>query len=77
MAKTVPLKKFKKYLKWLGLECIRTNDSHELYDYPDRKLLRPVTVVTNYPDVPLTHIHTNLKTLGISKQQFSRDIKKF
>jgi hypothetical protein len=37
--------------------------------------LRPVTVDTNYKDVPITHIHTNLKTLGIDKKDFSEAIK--
>lgn len=77
MAKSVPLKKFKKYLKSLGLVHVRTKDSHEFYDYPDKPLLRPISVDINYPDVPLLHIHTNLKTLGIDKKQFSKDIKNF
>jgi len=76
-AKSVPLKIFVKYLKSIGLKYIRTNASHDLYDYadPGRKLLRPVTVDTNYKDVPITHIHTNLKTLGIDKKDFSEAIK--
>lgn len=45
-AKSVPLNKFVKYLRSLGLEHYRSNDSHDLYDYPSphKKLLRPVTV---------------------------------
>lgn len=75
MGKTVPLKKFRKYLKSLGLKHIRDNDSHELWDFPGKPLLRPVTVDMNIPDVPITHIHTNLKTLGINMKQFKEDIK--
>lgn len=77
-AKSVPLKKFIKFLKSIGLEYIRSNASHDLYDYTDpaKKLLRPVTVDKNYKDVPLTHIHTNLKTLGISKKEFEERMKK-
>lgn len=76
-AKSVPLNKFVKYLRSLGLEHYRSNDSHDLYDYPSphKKLLRPVTVDTNYKDVPMLHIHTNLKTLGISKTAFNEKIK--
>ena len=61
-AKSVPLKIFVKYLKSIGLKYIRSNASHDLYD-------------TNYKDVPITHIHTNLKTLGIDKKDFSEAIK--
>lgn len=77
--KSIPLKKFVKFLKSIGLQQIRTNSSHHLYDYPEaeKKLLRPVTVDTNYKDVPITHVHTNLKTLGISKKDFEEIIKDF
>ncbi len=77
MGNTVPLKKFRKYLKSLGLKHVGTSSSHEKWDYPDNPLPRPVTIDNNYPDVPMLHIHTNLKTLGISKQQFKKDIRKF
>ena len=75
--KSVPINKFRKYLKSLGLELIRTKDSHEIYDYPDKHLLRPVTIDVNYPDVPQLHIHTNLKTLGINKKDFEEAIENF
>jgi predicted RNA binding protein YcfA (HicA-like mRNA interferase family) len=73
--KTVPIKKYKKFLKSLGLKHIRTKSSHEIYNFPKKPLLRPVTVDTNYPDVPIRHIHTSLKTLGISKKEFEEKIK--
>jgi hypothetical protein len=74
-AKTVPTKKFRKFLKHIGLKHIRTTDSHELWDNPEKPLLRPITIDKNYPDVPLLHIHTNLKTIGITKEEFSKIIK--
>ncbi len=73
--KPIPLKKFRKFLKHIGLIKIRENDSHEIWDYPDGRLLRPVTVEKNYSEVPILHIHTNLKTLGISKSEFANIIK--
>lgn len=73
--KPIPRKKFIKFLKHMGLKKIREVDSHELYDSPDRPLLRPITVDKNYPDVPILYIHTNLKTLGISKEEFNKIIK--
>lgn len=73
--KSIPLKKYRKFLKSIGLKKIRTVASHELYDNPVKPLLRPVTVDNNYPDVPLLHIHTTLKTIGMSKEEFIQRLK--
>lgn len=73
--KPIPIKKFRKFLKSIGLKHIRTESSHELYDYPNRPLLRPVTIDTNYPEVPLLHISTNLKTIGMTPKEFTEKIK--
>ena len=75
--KPIPRKKFVKFLKSIGLKLIRSESSHELYDYPEpeKKLLRPVTVDTNYNEVPLLHIHTNLQTLGMTKKEFIEKLK--
>jgi predicted RNA binding protein YcfA (HicA-like mRNA interferase family) len=75
MPKSIPYKKWIRFLKSLGLKHIRTDSSHEIYDYPEKPMIRPVTVDKNYPDVPLTHIHTTLKTLGISKKEFMEMMK--
>lgn len=77
--KPISRKRFVKYLESLGLVLIRTKASHELYDYvePEKKLLRPVTVITNYNEIPGTHVHTNLKTLGISQKEYDAKIKDF
>lgn len=40
--KPIPTAKWKKWLKSLGLEYKRTEGSHEVWDYPDDSLLRPV-----------------------------------
>ena len=74
--KTIPIKLWKKYLKSKGLRHIRTKLSHEIWDIPGGSLLRPITVDKNYKDVPITHIHTSLKTLEISKKDFWNEIEK-
>jgi hypothetical protein len=51
-----------------------------LYDYPkdsEKKLLRPVTVRTNYKEIPVTHIHTNLIAVGKSKEDFEQWLKSY
>lgn len=73
--KQVPTKLFIKYLKSLGLIFIRKDRwNHDLYDYPDGhksgKLLRAVAVRSNYKDIPVAHIHTNLIAAGKNKSDF-------
>lgn len=78
--KQIPTKIFLKYLKYLGLVFIRKDAwNHDLYDYPDGhkagKLPRSVAVRTNYKDIPVTHIHTNLIAIGKSKEDFEAWLK--
>jgi hypothetical protein len=78
--KQIPLSKFVRWLESKGLVYIRTESSHDLYNYQERdprRLSRNITVRTKYKDIPVLHIHTNLKTLGISKQDFEKEIKNF
>jgi len=73
--KQIPAKVFKKFLKSKGLKFIRKNSSHDLWDYPDESLPRPVTIQRPYKDIPLTHIHTNLRTMRVSKKEFEKWLK--
>jgi len=68
---------FIEYLKSLGLICIRNESSHYAFDYPPDKpqLDRPIIVRVNKKEIPLLHIHTNLKTLGISHKEFESWLK--
>ena len=79
--KVVPAKKFVCWLQSRGLIHIRTDSSHEHYNYPERdprRLTRNVVVRPKKDkDIPLLHIHTNLRTLGISKSDFEKEIKSF
>lgn len=74
--KPIPTRKFRKFLKSLGLVKIRTESSHEIWDRPDDSLIRPVTVDSNYKEIPRLHIQTNLRTLGISNKEFEEMIKR-
>lgn len=73
--KPIPRKKFIKFLKSQGLVFIRSKGDHEIYDRLDKPLLRPITVVSTLKDVPMTHIHTSLENLGMSKKDFDEVIK--
>jgi predicted RNA binding protein YcfA (HicA-like mRNA interferase family) len=73
--KSIPRTKFIKFLHSQGLSYIRSKGDHDQYDNLETPLMRPVTVVSTLKDVPLTHIHTSLKNMGISKKDFERLIK--
>jgi len=78
--KQIPAHKFIAWLESMGLVYERTKASHDHYNYPKgdpRRLTRTVTIRTQFKDIPVLHIHTTLKTLGISKEQFEKEIKTF
>ena len=66
-------KKFIKFLNRHGCVYIRTKGSHDIYDTKP-PLLRPIVLRGNEKDVPLTHLKTNLKTLGVSWEAFLKEI---
>lgn len=78
--KPVPTNKFIDWLKRRGLEYKRTTSSHDVWDYPEdskKSLLRPVIIRMKDKDIPGCHIHTNLRTMGVSYKEFLNEIKKF
>jgi predicted RNA binding protein YcfA (HicA-like mRNA interferase family) len=73
--KPIQTAKFKTFLSHIGLVYKRTKGDHEIWDRPDDSLPRPVTFITNEKDVPPFHIKTNLKTIGMTTQEFNRIIQ--
>jgi predicted RNA binding protein YcfA (HicA-like mRNA interferase family) len=74
--KPIQTAKWKKWLKSLGLEYKRTEGSHEVWDYPDDSLLRPVVFRGAKKEIPSCHVHTNLQTLGIDYKTFQKQFQK-
>ena len=74
--KPVPTRKFLKYLKSKEIVYIRTESSHDIYDNPEKPLLRPIVIRTKYKEIPLLHIHTTLQNIGISKKEFENWLKR-
>ncbi len=77
--RSYPKKTVEDFFKNKGLVYKRSNNSHDLWDYPDgstNSLNRPCTLVTNFKEVPLCHIHTNCITLGITLKDFKDWLKK-
>jgi hypothetical protein len=73
--KPIPVKLWKEFFKSKGLKHIRTEASHVVWNNPDNPLLRTCTVVPKHEMVPKLHIQTSLLNLGISQNQFDKEIK--
>jgi hypothetical protein len=76
--KPVDIDIFIAYLKFLGLECIRVESSHWVFDYPNDKdkLDRPLIVrIHKDKQIPILHMHTNLTTIGKSHKDFEAWLK--
>lgn len=69
MIKNVSLASFKRFLKYKGLKHIRTTGGHEVYS--KKELLRPVILQSHIDPVPIHIIKSNLRTIGVSLQEFS------
>lgn len=69
MAKLAPIKraKFETFLRLIGCTLKRTKGDHLIYVRPGLK--RPV-VITADKEVPVFIIRTNLRTLGLSIEEY-------
>jgi predicted RNA binding protein YcfA (HicA-like mRNA interferase family) len=75
--KPIPASRFRKYLKSKGLFLVRTAGGHEIWDNKNKSLRRPIIFQAHFKEIPIFHIKTNLKTLGISLTDFESDINNF
>lgn len=64
--------KFEKFLKEVGCHLARQRGDHRAWDRSD--LIRPVIVRTK-KDLPVMEIKSNLRTLGISTEEYLRVIE--
>ena len=65
-------KRFEKFLFHIGCRFVRQEGDHKVYHRPG--LFRPVIVRTK-KDLPIVEIKSNLRTLGISTEEFLRIIE--
>ena len=63
-----------KFLKDQGCKRKRVRGSH--FQYKCQNCLRPIPVREKDKEIPLFHIQTWLKTLGLSKKDFDEWMKK-
>lgn len=63
----IPYTKFEKFLQEVGCHFKRQEGDHRVWDRPG--LFRPIIVRTK-KDLPIMEIKSNLRTLGISNQEY-------
>lgn len=66
----ISIEQFRAVLAALGLECVRTKGGHEAWSKPG--MLRPVIFQTHVNPVPEFIIRSNLRSLGITREEFLR-----
>jgi predicted RNA binding protein YcfA (HicA-like mRNA interferase family) len=75
MPRLTPIKrkKFEKFLEYVGCYLKRTKGDHLIYDREGLK--RPI-IITADNDVPVFILRNNLRTLGISLEEYLEIIEK-
>jgi predicted RNA binding protein YcfA (HicA-like mRNA interferase family) len=76
MAKSVNnirLKLFRKFLQSVGCEMNRIKGGHEIWTHPDAS--RPIIIQSHIDPIPAFIVLNNLKTLGITKEDFFKAIE--
>lgn len=66
--KNISLETFRSFLKYSGLNLIRTSGGHEIWS--GKKLTRPVILQTHIDPIPLFIIKNNLRSMGSSLKEF-------
>lgn len=64
----IPLRTFLRFLEFHGLKRIRTAGGHLVYSRRD--LRRPVVVQSHVDPVPEFIVRSNLRTLGVTVEEF-------
>ena len=66
--KNIPIKTFREFLRWEGLDYVRTNGGHEIWN--KKRLFRPVVFQTHIDPVPEKVVRQILKAIGSSAESY-------
>lgn len=69
----ISVARFRKILKALGLEQVRTKGGHEMW--MKEGMLRNVVLQTHIDPVPEDIIKNNLRTIGVGVEEFEKLLK--
>lgn len=75
MPKITPIssKKLRKFFEMQGFSCARVTGDHYVYTKPG--VTRPV-VIPEWPEIPVFIIKNNLRTAGITREEYLNAIQK-
>lgn len=62
-----------KVFEGYGCVFVRQKGDHLIYDHPNAR--RPV-VIPKYKEIPVTVIHTNMRTVGMSREEYFKLLKR-
>ncbi|MEK7730291.1 MAG: type II toxin-antitoxin system HicA family toxin [Planctomycetota bacterium] len=65
----IPSRKLRRVFELAGFTCVRSEGGHFVYSKPG--ILRPV-VIPDYDEVPVFVIRNNLRTAGLSREEYFR-----
>ncbi len=71
--KNIPLKTFRDFLSYMGLEHIRTESGHEIWGRKDMR--RPVTFQTHVDPVPEFIVRNSLRNMNATKDNYIEFLK--
>ncbi len=69
----VPYSKFERFLKSVGCHLVRERGDHRVWNR--KGLIRPLIVRTK-KDLPIMEIKSNLRTLGLSNEEYLAILEK-
>jgi hypothetical protein len=72
--KNIPLRVFRNYLIYCGINHIRTTGGHEIWS--SKGLTRPIVLQTHVDPIPEFIVKNNLRTIGKSAQHLIEFLKR-
>ncbi len=69
----IPSKRLKRVFEKAGFKCVRTEGDH--FIYTKRGIIRPI-VIPDWQEVPVFIIKNNLRSSGISREEYFRLLEK-
>jgi predicted RNA binding protein YcfA (HicA-like mRNA interferase family) len=69
----IPAKRLKRVFEKAGFKCDRTEGDH--FVYTKRGVIRPI-VIPDWQEVPVFIIKNNLRSAGISREEYFRLLEK-
>ncbi|GKT10890.1 type II toxin-antitoxin system HicA family toxin [Desulforhabdus sp. TSK] len=65
----LPAKVLRRLFEKAGFECVRSEGDH--FVYTKKGIMRPV-VIPDWPEIPVFIIKNNLRSAGISREEYFR-----